>query len=199
MVHAAAQYTNRPVRGRNTRRLLRKPMNTRPAGKDLSAEAPVKDLYEIGEIPPLGHVPKSMYAWVVRKERHGPPEEAMKIEVVPDLGARQPRRARSRDGGGRQLQRRLGGARRAGLRRSTCTRIPITSRAPTPRASSGRSAPRSSAGRSATRSSSTATRTTATTRNATAATRCSRRRSASGATRRRTARSPSSAACRTAS
>jgi NADPH:quinone reductase-like Zn-dependent oxidoreductase len=43
----------------------------------------LKDLYEIGEIPPLGHVPKNMYAWAIRKERHGPPEEAMRIEVVP--------------------------------------------------------------------------------------------------------------------
>ena len=42
-----------------------------------------KDLYELGEIPPLGHVPANMYAWVVRKERHGPPEEAMQLEVVP--------------------------------------------------------------------------------------------------------------------
>jgi len=42
-----------------------------------------KDLYEIGEIPPLGHVPKNMYAWSIRKERHGPPESAMKLEVVP--------------------------------------------------------------------------------------------------------------------
>ncbi len=42
-----------------------------------------KDLYEIGEIPPLGHVPKSMYAWVIRKERHGPPDQAMQMEVVP--------------------------------------------------------------------------------------------------------------------
>ena len=32
---------------------------------------PVKDLYEIGEIPPLGHVPKNMYAWAIRRERHG--------------------------------------------------------------------------------------------------------------------------------
>ncbi len=46
-------------------------------------DAPIKDLYEIGEIPPLGHVPKNMYAWTVRKERHGPPEEAMQVEVVP--------------------------------------------------------------------------------------------------------------------
>src|SRR5215831_1983620 len=42
-----------------------------------------KDLYEIGEIPPLGHVPKRMYAWVIRKERHGPPETAMQVEIVP--------------------------------------------------------------------------------------------------------------------
>ena len=49
----------------------------------LSAKTETKDLYEIGEIPPLGHVPASMYAWVVRKERHGPPEQSMQIEVVP--------------------------------------------------------------------------------------------------------------------
>ena len=42
-----------------------------------------KDLYEIGEIPPLGHVPAKMYAWAIRKERHGPPEQSMQVEVVP--------------------------------------------------------------------------------------------------------------------
>ena len=42
-----------------------------------------KDLYEVGEIPPLGHVPKNMYAWVIRKERHGEPITAMQQEVVP--------------------------------------------------------------------------------------------------------------------
>jgi len=48
------------------------------------ASAPTgKDLYEIGEIPPLGHVPKNMYAWAIRKERHAEPEEAMQVEVVP--------------------------------------------------------------------------------------------------------------------
>src|SRR5579885_2895866 len=47
------------------------------------ALAVYKDLYEIGEIPPLGHVPRQMYAWTIRKERHGPPEQAMKIEIVP--------------------------------------------------------------------------------------------------------------------
>ncbi len=46
-------------------------------------EAPIKDLYDIGEIPPLGHVPEKMHAWAIRRERHGPPEDAMQIEVVP--------------------------------------------------------------------------------------------------------------------
>ncbi len=41
-----------------------------------------KDLYEIGEIPPLGHVPKQMYAWAIRRERHGEPDTAMQVEVV---------------------------------------------------------------------------------------------------------------------
>jgi crotonyl-CoA carboxylase/reductase len=41
-----------------------------------------KDLYEIGEIPPLGFVPPKMYAWAIRRDRHGPPEESMQVEVV---------------------------------------------------------------------------------------------------------------------
>ncbi|MFA7431095.1 MAG: crotonyl-CoA carboxylase/reductase [Rhodospirillaceae bacterium] len=41
-----------------------------------------KDLYELGEIPPLGHVPKKMYAWAIRRERHGEPEQSFKVEVV---------------------------------------------------------------------------------------------------------------------
>src|SRR6201996_298269 len=48
-----------------------------------TAGQPVKDLYEIGEIPPLGHVPSNMYAWVIRRDRHGPPEQSMQLEVVP--------------------------------------------------------------------------------------------------------------------
>ena len=41
-----------------------------------------KDLYEVGEIPPLGHVPKQMYAWAIRRERHSEPDKAMQVEVV---------------------------------------------------------------------------------------------------------------------
>ena len=46
-------------------------------------EAPRKSLFEIGEIPPLGHVPEKMHAWTIRRERHGEPETAMVDEVVP--------------------------------------------------------------------------------------------------------------------
>jgi crotonyl-CoA carboxylase/reductase len=42
-----------------------------------------KDLYELGEIPPLGHVPKNMYAWAIRQDRQGEPDKAMQVEVVP--------------------------------------------------------------------------------------------------------------------
>jgi crotonyl-CoA carboxylase/reductase len=49
---------------------------------DLQARLEKKDLYEIGEIPPMGHVPKQMHAWAIRRERQGKPEEAMQVEVV---------------------------------------------------------------------------------------------------------------------
>ena len=37
--------------------------------------APQKDLYDVGEMPPLGHVPAQMHAWTIRRERHGEPEQ----------------------------------------------------------------------------------------------------------------------------
>ncbi|PCJ57535.1 MAG: crotonyl-CoA carboxylase/reductase [Rhodospirillaceae bacterium] len=49
----------------------------------LNAHAEKKDLYDIGEIPPLGHVPKNMHGWAIRRERHGEPEKAMQVEVLP--------------------------------------------------------------------------------------------------------------------
>ena len=45
-------------------------------------EAPEKDLYEMGEMPPMGYVPKQMYSWAIRRERHGEPNTAMLEEVV---------------------------------------------------------------------------------------------------------------------
>ena len=84
----------------------------------------LKDLYEIGEIPPLGHVPKNMYAWAIRKERHGPPGRGHAGRGATDLAARLARGARPRDGGRRQLQRRVGIARASRSRHSTCHKNP---------------------------------------------------------------------------
>ncbi len=78
-----------------------------------------KDLYEVGEIPPLGHVPEKMYAWAIRKERHGPPEEAMQMEVVPTWQLDSHEVLDPHHGRGRELQWRLGGAWRPRLDRST--------------------------------------------------------------------------------
>ena len=50
--------------------------------------AHAKDLYDIGETPPLGEVPARMHAQVVRPERFGEPKDAFRDEVidVPELG-----------------------------------------------------------------------------------------------------------------
>ena len=45
-------------------------------------DAPEKDLYEVGEMPPMGYVPKKMYAWAIRRDRHGDPEQSFQQEVV---------------------------------------------------------------------------------------------------------------------
>ncbi len=45
-------------------------------------DAPEKDLYELGEIPPMGFVPKQMHAWAIRRERHGEPDKSMQVEIV---------------------------------------------------------------------------------------------------------------------
>ena len=50
--------------------------------QDKPTSALKKDLYPVGEIPPLGHVPAQMYAWTIRRERHGEPEQAFQVEVV---------------------------------------------------------------------------------------------------------------------
>ncbi len=45
-------------------------------------DAPQKDLYEVGELPPLGYVPRQMYAWAIRRERHGDPDTSFQQEIV---------------------------------------------------------------------------------------------------------------------
>ena len=48
----------------------------------ISYKAEEKELYEVGEVPPLGYVPKNMYAWAIRRDRHGEPDDSFKVEVV---------------------------------------------------------------------------------------------------------------------
>ena len=47
-----------------------------------------KDLYDVGEIPPVGEVPPRMHAQLVRPERYGDPKDAIRDEVidVPSIG-----------------------------------------------------------------------------------------------------------------
>ena len=44
--------------------------------------AVAQELYEVGQIPPAGEVPKQMYASVIRRERFGEPQQAFQLEVV---------------------------------------------------------------------------------------------------------------------
>jgi crotonyl-CoA carboxylase/reductase len=47
-----------------------------------------KDVYEVGELPPIGEVPAQMHAMLVRPDRYGEPRDAIVDEVidVPELG-----------------------------------------------------------------------------------------------------------------
>ena len=41
-----------------------------------------KELYNLGEMPPLGEIPEKMHAWLIRPERFGTPMQAFQQEVV---------------------------------------------------------------------------------------------------------------------
>ena len=53
-------------------------------------QATHKDIYEIGEMPPIGHVPKEMYAQLIRQDRFGEPSQAFKVEKVNVLPPKAP-------------------------------------------------------------------------------------------------------------
>lgn len=48
-------------------------MNTNAA----TVKEELLDLYPMGKIPPKFHVPEKMWAWAIRRERHGRPNQAM--------------------------------------------------------------------------------------------------------------------------
>ena len=162
--------------------------------------APLKDLYDIGEVPPLGHIPANMHAWAIRKERHGPPEKAMQQEVVPTWPIAEDEVLVYVMAGGVNYN-----GVWAGLG------IPVSPldghKHPFHIAGSDASGVVWAVGSKVKRWNvgdevivhCIAIRTTATTKTATAAIRCCRPRSAFGVTRRPTARSPNSAGCSRAS
>jgi crotonyl-CoA carboxylase/reductase len=41
-----------------------------------------KELYDIGDAPPVGEVPAKMNAWLIREDRFGQPMQAFQKEVV---------------------------------------------------------------------------------------------------------------------
>ncbi|HVL82429.1 MAG TPA: crotonyl-CoA carboxylase/reductase [Actinomycetota bacterium] len=47
-----------------------------------------REIYDIGEVPPLGEVPRRMWAQVIRPERFGEPKDGFKVEQidVPEVG-----------------------------------------------------------------------------------------------------------------
>ena len=49
---------------------------------DGGTEHLTKELYDLGEIPPMGHLPRKMHAWAIRRERHGEPDKSFALEVV---------------------------------------------------------------------------------------------------------------------
>ena len=41
-----------------------------------------KQLYDLGDMPPLGEVPEKMHAYLVRQDRFGEPIDAWQREVI---------------------------------------------------------------------------------------------------------------------
>ena len=56
----------------------------------MESNVSVKELYDLGDQPPLGEVPPKMHAFMVRQDRFGKPIDAWKSEVidVPEIGSK---------------------------------------------------------------------------------------------------------------
>ena len=54
----------------------------------MESNVSTKELYDLGDQPPLGEVPSKMHAFMVRQDRFGKPIDAWKSEVidVPTIG-----------------------------------------------------------------------------------------------------------------
>lgn len=58
-------------------------MGTLSTSETSTPQTSMKDLYDMGEMPPLGYIPARMHAWAIRQDRHGQPMTAMQLEVLP--------------------------------------------------------------------------------------------------------------------
>jgi len=67
-----------------------------------------KDLYAIGELPPVGEVPATMHAQLVRPDRYGEPKDAIHDEVIDVLSSEPNDALVMVIGRRRELQQRLG-------------------------------------------------------------------------------------------
>ena len=50
--------------------------------KFMESNVSTKELYDLGDQPPLGEVPSKMHAFMVRQDRFGKPIDAWKSEVI---------------------------------------------------------------------------------------------------------------------
>ena len=48
----------------------------------MESNVSTKELYDLGDQPPLGEVPSKMHAFMVRQDRFGKPIDAWKSEVI---------------------------------------------------------------------------------------------------------------------
>ena len=52
-------------------------------GQTIGQTIAMKEIYAIGEIPPQFYLPEKMWAWAIRKERHGRPKQSFQLEQAP--------------------------------------------------------------------------------------------------------------------
>src|SRR5438270_801169 len=85
LVHRKSKSFRRASRGSRPNRLFPREHGANRGGVCMTV--PV-DHVPVGKLPELGVVPKRMHAWVIRRDRQGPPSQAFVKELmdVPEPG-----------------------------------------------------------------------------------------------------------------
>src|SRR5207244_7905410 len=81
---AAGRQERPPRRARASGRVLTsQSLRRHAAGAGRRRASHMSDVFPLGEVPKnVGELPKKMLAWVIRPDREGDPETAMKLEEV---------------------------------------------------------------------------------------------------------------------